>query len=334
MTPNGDIWIWAETTTEGGLSETALELLARARPLADKRGSRVKALVISDSVDDAQVAILAAGGADKIVVFESPELRYFAVAPYAACLETVVRDDTPEIFLAAATYAGRTLAPYVAARVRAGLTADCVELDIDSETGELLQTRPAIGGNIMATIKTPTARPQMATIRPNSTPIPMPDKSRKAHISRRQLPSPLPSPEGRRVSFVPSESCSLKNADKVVVIGRGIGKPANIEPFAEFAESIGAALGATREVVDRGWLPYSHQIGLSGKTITPKLYVGFGVSGAIQHLAGMRSAETIVAINTDPAAPIFQVADFGIVGDAMAFLPALKKPLDTKEAAR
>ena len=307
-------------------------MLARARPLADALGTNLKALLMDAEIADSEVERLGAFGADEALVVESPEFESFDVEPRAACLAEIARREHPEIFLVAATYAGRSVAPYAAAELRAGLTADCVELDIDPETGEFLQTRPAIGGNIMATIKTPNAKPRMATIRPNSTNLPPPDHARKPRILR--IPhSDLPigaTTKTRRLSFEPAGGCSLKDADVVLALGRGIGRAANVAAFADFADSIGAALGASREAVDRGWIPYKHQIGLSGKTVSPRLYMAFGISGAIQHLAGIRSSEVVVAVNTDPHAPIFQVADFGIVGDALEALSVLNVFLKEK----
>ncbi len=216
--------------------------------------------------------------------------------------------------------------PYVAMIADTGLTADCTQLDFEDGTGNLLQTRPAIGGNIMATIKTPSRRPQMATIRPHSTKPAEKLLDRKGFIqrispSKELLPSKL-----FFKGFIPfPNERGIQDAEIVVVVGRGIKKPENIALLRQFAESIGASLGATRDVVDRGWLSYPHQVGLSGKTITPKLYIGVGVSGAIQHLAGMQTSETIIAINNDPDAQIFKVADYGIIGDLFEIIPALLK---------
>jgi electron transfer flavoprotein alpha subunit len=207
--------------------------------------------------------------------------------------------------------------PYVAVKAHAGLTADCTGLDIEEETNNLLQTRPAIGGNIMATIKTPKFRPQMSR-----------QRNRKGKILRL-----VPSKESlnsriARMDFIANEEeQSLGEADIVVVVGRGIKKAENIPLVRRLADSLGAALGASRDVIDRGWLSYPHQVGLSGQTISPKLYIGIGVSGAIQHLAGMQTSESIVAINSDPDAPIFRVADFGIVGDLFEAVPVLTKQI-------
>jgi electron transfer flavoprotein alpha subunit len=214
--------------------------------------------------------------------------------------------------------------PYVAIKAGAGLTADCTGLDIEPETGNLLQTRPAIGGNIMAVIKTPQARPQMATVRPHSTRPAARQTGRSGEIIH--VPPPAEALAGGVAweGFTPNtDAHTLQDAAVVVVVGRGIKKAENIPLAKALADALGAALGATREVVDRGWMSYPHQVGLSGKTISPKLYVGVGVSGSIQHLAGMQTCETIVAINSDPDAPIFRVADFGIVGDLFDVVPAL-----------
>jgi electron transfer flavoprotein alpha subunit len=201
-------------------------------------------------------------------------------------------------------------------------------LDIEPETGNLLQTRPAIGGNILATIKTPRHRPQMATVRPRST-RPAPRQARrKGEVVRLAAPAALLASRIRRTGFLPHEDIhSLQDADVVVTVGRGVKKGENIKLVWPLVEALDASLGATRDVVDRGWLSYPHQVGLSGKTVTPKLYVALGVSGSIQHLAGMQTAETIVAVNSDADAQIFRVADFGIVGDLFDVVPVLVKRL-------
>jgi electron transfer flavoprotein alpha subunit len=244
----------------------------------------------------------------------------------------LIKKYEPEIILAAATTTGRTLMPYVAMTADAGLTADCTELDIEKKSGLLLQTRPAIGGNIMATIKCPEHRPQMSTIRPKSTPEAPRQEGRSGEIIRLNAPAEVGKSRICYEGFEPDiEEMNLQDAECIVVVGRGIKKAENIKLAREFADLLGAALGATREVIDRGWLSYPHQIGLSGKTVTPKLYVGLGVSGAIQHLAGMQTSECIIAVNKDPDAQIFQVADFGIVGDIFEVLPVLIEKLKRGE---
>jgi len=267
-------------------------------------------------------------GADRVVVMEAPELAHFLVEPYGACFLKLIEEYKPEIIIAGATTTGRTLMPYVAAKAHAGLTADCTELDIEEGTGNLLQTRPAIGGNILATIKTPDHRPQMATVRPRSTrPAPR-EAGRTGEIVRLKAPAECLVSRVKRVDFIPDDSeHSLQEADIVVTAGRGIKKGENVKLISELADTLAGAMGASRDVIDRGWLSYPHQVGLSGKTVSPKLYVATGVSGAIQHLAGMQTSETIVAINNDPDAQIFRVADYGIVGDLFDIVPVLIEKL-------
>ncbi len=311
------IWILAEQSA-GRVGPVSFELLSRGRELADKRSTDLTALVIGHDLRDEDLDELIARGADRVLAIEAPELEHFLVEPWAEAVEQILRVRRPEVLLAAATTTGRTLMPYVAVKVDAGLTADCTVLDIDPDTGNLLQTRPAIGGNILATIQTPNHRPQMATVRPHSTrPAPRQD-GRAGEVERLRADSSALTSRMRRVGFVPEASeHKIEDAEKVVTAGRGIKKADNLPLVTGLAEVLDAAVGASRDVVDRGWLPYPQQIGLSGKTVTPKLYVAVGVSGSIQHLAGMQTAETIVAINSDPEAQIFRVADFGIVGNLL-----------------
>ena len=318
-----EVWILAEQH-DGGIQPISFELLTRGKALAEKRGSRLNALVFGDNLEEAGLRELIARGADRVVAMEAPELAYFLVEPYAACMTQLIRQYQPEIIIAGATSAGRTLMPYVAMNVHAGLTADCTGLDIEAGTGLLLQTRPAIGGNIMATIKCPECRPQMATVRPKSTRPAQPEPGRQGEIIRLAAPPELLKSRIIRTGFVPDEEkFNLQDAEIVVAVGRGIKKAENIYLARELAEALGAALGATRDVVDRGWLSYPHQIGLSGKTVSPKLYIAVGLSGSIQHMAGMQTAERIVAINKDPEAQIFKIADFGIAGNLFDILPKL-----------
>jgi len=317
------IWILAEQS-EGRMRRISYELLTRGRALADKRGTELTAAVIGHALKDADLQTLIACGADRVMAMEAEGLAKFLVEPYAACMLRMIETYRPEIIIAGATSTGRTLMPYVAVKAHAGLTADCTGLDIDPESGGLLQTRPAIGGNIMATIRTPNHRPQMATVRPRSTAPAARREGRTGAIIRLQAKDELLTGRIRHVCFVPADSeHGLQDAEAVVAVGRGVKKAENLPVVRSTAEVLKAALGASREVVDRGWLGYPHQVGLSGKTVSPKLYVAVGVSGAIQHLAGMQTAETIVAINSDADAPIFGVADFGIVGDMFEVLPRL-----------
>ena len=319
------VWILAEQSA-GRITRISHELLTRGRELADKRGVELTAVVFGHELDGGDLQELIDRGADAVIAMEAAALIHFLVEPYAACMSRLIAERRPEIVIAGATSTGRTLMPYVAIKVSAGLTADCTVLDIDAETGGLLQTRPAIGGNILATIKTPNHRPQMATVRPRSTRPAARQQGRAGKVERLAAPPELLASRARRVDFVADEAeHGLQDADVVVSVGRGIKKAENLPIVRKLADALDAALGASRDVVDRGWLSYPHQVGLSGKTVSPKLYVAVGVSGSIQHLAGMQTSETIVAINNDPEVQIFRVADFGIVGDLFEVAPAVTR---------
>ncbi|MBL7133406.1 MAG: electron transfer flavoprotein subunit alpha/FixB family protein [Phycisphaerae bacterium] len=322
------VWILAEQAG-GRVQRISHELLTRGRALADKRGAELAAVIFGHNLDADDLQGLIDRGADCVLAVEAPQLEHFLVEPYAACMAWLIEQRSPEIVLAGATSSGRTLMPYAAVKAGAGLTADCTHLDIEEGTGNLLQIRPAIGGNILATIKTPEHRPQMATVRPRSSKPAPRQEGRKGEILRLRPPGDLLRGRIRRVDFVADDSeHTIQDADIVVSVGRGIKKGQNIPLVAALADAMGAAVGASRDVVDRGWLSYPHQVGLSGKTVSPRLYVAAGISGSIQHLAGMQTSETIVAINIDPDAQIFQVADFGIVGDLFDVVPALTERLN------
>ena len=322
------VWFLGEQTG-GALDAVSFELCRWGRGLADELAVRLSAVVLGETLPDVELAKLICRGADRVFCAEHPALARFLPEPFQRVLVELIRRERPEIVLAAATSTGRTIMPYVAAKLEVGLTADCTQLSIEKATGHLLQTRPAIGGNIMATIKSEKRRPQMATVRPHSLAPAAEDPGRAGEIIRSR-------PTGRQVATrmvleqVLSNvdgTVSLKDAEVVVSAGRGVGKEENVALVKELADELGAALGASREVIDRGWLPYPHQVGLSGKTIRPKLYVAVGISGQIQHLAGMQTSENIVAITKDEDAPIFQVADLGVVGDLFQIVPALVRRL-------
>ncbi|MDR1971174.1 MAG: electron transfer flavoprotein subunit alpha/FixB family protein, partial [Treponema sp.] len=325
------VWTLAEQF-EGKLKGVSFELLARGRKLADTLGTKLVSVLIGDGVSDGDLTTLIKQGADAVYTVQDSALKYFVCETYALVLEQLIKEYRPAILLAAATSTGRTLMPYVAIKNHTGLTADCTELDIEEGTGNLLQTRPAIGGNIMATIKTPNHRPQMATVRPKSSrPLPA-DPERTGEIRHIPLP-PLP-PAGTVVTGYrrdESGTVGLEEADVVVAGGRGLKKGENFALIRDLARSLGAAVGASRDAVDRGWASYPHQVGLSGKTVSPKVYIGIGISGAIQHLAGIKTSETIVSVNTDPDAALHKIADFGIVGDAFQVIPELQKRLEARK---
>jgi len=321
------VWILAEQT-DGRIGRISHELLTRGIALADKLGTNLTAMVFGCDIPEDDLQDLISCGADRVIAMEAPELTTFLVEPYAACATGLIEEYRPEILLAGATSTGRTLMPYLAIKIHAGLTADCTVLDIEPETNNLLQTRPAIGGNILATIKTPIHRPQMATVRPHSTRPAEPQDGRTGEIIRLEAPADLLSSRVKRTGFTPStDEMNIQDADAVICAGRGVKRGENIAMVSELADTLGGAVGATRDVVDRGWMDYPHQIGLSGTTVTPKLYIGVGVSGSIQHIAGMGTSDHIIAINNDPDAQIFQVAELGLVGDLFEIVPVLTQKI-------
>ena len=316
------VWVYAEQH-KGGISSVALELLGEGRKLADKRKTKLSAVFIGHNIRG-KAPELIAHGADIVYVADDAALKDFNDDSYGAVLTTLATLHKPEIILAGATAIGRSFIPKVAAKLYTGLTADCTMLDIDAETGNLHQTRPAFGGNIMATIVTPNHRPQMATVRHKVMKKATPDTSRKGDIIDVKFTT-AGDMRTRVIKTVEevSETINISEADIIVAGGRGMGSAKNFRLIEELAKMIGGAVGATRGAVDEGWVPYSHQVGQTGKTVCPKLYIAAGISGAIQHLAGMQSSDVIIAINKDPNAPIFSVATYGIVGDVMEVLPVM-----------
>ena len=322
--------VWTLAETRGSeLKQGSFELLTRGRKLADKLGVPLSSIVIGNRVSGESLDELIKRGADRIYLVQSEELEHFLVETYSNILSRLIETYKPEIVIAAATTTGRTLMPHVSMKVHAGLTADCTDLDIEEGTNILLQTRPAIGGNILATIKTPQHRPQMATVRPRSTrPAPY-DQDRTGEIIKISLDRTLIDDRVTWMGFRKGdmEEVDIQAADVVVSGGKGLKKAENFKLIENLAASLNGVVGASRDTVDRGWISYPHQVGLSGKTVTPRLYVAAGISGAIQHLAGMKTADTIVAINIDPDAQIFKVCDFGIVGDLFEIIPMINERL-------
>lgn len=324
----GPVWIIGETS-ETVIDSVTYEVLLRGRLLADKLGSPLEVFLIHDNLDDSEMRKIISCGADSVLAVLSPGFGNASIETRANILADAIKERKPEIILAAATTLGRTLMPCIATRVHAGLTADCTELDIEENTGQLLQTRPAIGGNIMATIKTPNHRPQMSTVRPHSTPKAEADPKHNGEIVRLQIKNELIDTRTKRLGFsvTSTEGQSIQSAEVIVSGGRGLKKKENFQMLADLAGYLNGAVGASRDAVDRGWMTYPHQVGLSGKTVVPKLYIAVGISGAIQHLSGMKTSETIVAINQDAEAQIFKVSDFGIVGNLFDVIPLLNKRL-------
>lgn len=318
------VWIFAEQ--KNGVPESiAYELLGVGRTLADDRKTTLSAIIMGNDLDDACKKLIAQG-ADRVLVVEDESLAHYNDESYSDIFTQLIRQNKPEIILMGATTYGRSLAPRIASRINTGLTADCTKLEIDPFDGKLLQTRPAFGGNLMATIICPNHRPQMATVRHKVMKELEPDETRTGDIIRPDviIPRDLKIKVKEVVSTV-CEMVSLTEADIIVSGGRGMGDPKNFALINELAEILGGAVGASRATVDAGWIEYSHQVGQTGQTVGPQVYFACGISGAIQHLAGMSSSDTIIAINKNPDAPIFKIATFGIVGDVMEILPLLIK---------
>ncbi len=316
-----EIWVFAEQR-EGKLKSVAYELLAKGRELADTLKTELGAICFGHGIDVNQ---LIAYGADKVYLVDSPDLADNQDDLYARQLVALIEQYKPEIVIAGATSLGRSFSPRVAAILRTGLTADCTGLDIDAEERLLRQTRPTFGGNVMATIICQTKRPQMSTVRPRVFKKNTPDKSRKGEIIKVDFNRERITSRTKLLNFVAdlTETVKIEEADIIISGGRGLGKAENFQMLEELAAAMGAAVGASRAAVDEGWIPYSHQVGQTGKTVCPKLYVACGISGAVQHLAGMQTSDIIVAINDDPNAPIFEVATYGIVGDLFQVVPML-----------
>ncbi len=329
-----EVWTISETY-EGRIKEVSLELLARGRALADTLGVALGTVVIGYKIPKTELNSLIEHGADSVYVADDPKLSSFTCNTYSNVLVQLFAAHKPQIVVSAATTTGRTLMPYVAVKTHAGLTADCTGLAIEENTQNLLQTRPAIGGNILATIKTPDHRPQMATVRPRSTKILAPDSSRTGSIEYIPISEDWFSSEVEVLGMraLEGQQGAIDEADIVVSGGKGLKKKDNFKLIEKLAVALGGEVGASRDAVDRGWEAYPHQVGLSGKTISPRLYMAAGISGAIQHLAGIKTAKCIVAINSDEHANIFDLADFGIVGDLFTVIPEILKRLESRSEA-
>ncbi len=299
----------------GQVHDLTLELLTWGRKLADKLGAAVDC--VAPGIGQGDFDQLIHWGADRVLAVSGGSRDGLVSTSAARLLVETIRAEQPAIVIAAATTFGRTVMPMAAARLATGLTADCTELDIDSKDSLLLQTRPAIGGNIMATIKTARTRPQMATVRPRSIKPGGFDPARRGEVIFQQYDIAAAAEEAL-LSFTRHEDndINLENADIVVAGGKGMKSKENYQQLEELAGLLGAGLGATRDAVEAGWAPFARQIGLTGKTVSPKVYIAAGVAGKIQHLAGILTSEYIIAVNEDPGAQIFKVADIGIVGDA------------------
>jgi electron transfer flavoprotein alpha subunit len=329
-----DVWIYIEVA-DGSPRNVSLELVGQGRKLADAMGEKLAGVLIGNNIEGLAKKVFAAG-ADKVYLVEAPELAHYNTDGYTVTMVELIQTYKPSVILMGATNDGRDLGPRVACRVGTGLTADCTGLDIDEATGLVAWTRPAFGGNIMATILCPEHRPQMGTVRPSVFKRPVPDYSKAGEIVR--ITSSVKATDIRTrlidVIRVCTTSCNLEEAEIIVSGGRGMCKPENFSLVEDLANVLGGAVGASRAAVDAGWKPALHQVGQTGKTVGPKIYFACGISGAIQHLAGMSSSDIVIAINKDPDAPIFKMADYGIVGDVMEVLPILTEELKKIKAQK
>lgn len=322
-----NVWAVAEVLS-GRIQPVTNELIGAARLLADKRSSQVYAVVIGSGVSE-QAGSLFAFGADKVIIVDDKRLSGFTDETEARVMGRLIEKYKPEIVICAATARGRALIPRVSVMTNCGLTADCTGLDIDPENGDLLQTRPAFGGNIMATIRCPNHRPQMATVRPRVMKALEPEQGKSGEIIRESLQDGDAGKIKRIVEIVRSEESAVNLGDAQIIIsgGRGVKGPEGFELLRRFAAKVGGAVGASRAAVDAGWIPYTHQIGQTGQTVQTKVYIACGISGQIQHLVGMQSCDTIIAIDKNPGTPMMQIADIALTGDLFEVIPEIIKEL-------
>ncbi len=340
-----DVYVFAQQV-DNQISSIAFELLGKAKELAGVLNEKVVAVLIGSGVKDLADS-LAEYGADKVIVVDDPELKEYRTEPYAHALSSVINEFKPEIMLVGATAIGRDLGPTVSARVATGLTADCTSLDIgdfplvavpgkEQKHNQLLMTRPAFGGNTIATIACPDNRPQMATVRPGVMQKIDPIKGAKAEVVEF---NPGFTPDNRYVTIkeivkAVSDTVDIMDAKILVSGGRGVGSPENFKILEDLAAAVGGEVSCSRAVVDSGWKPKDLQVGQTGKTVRPHVYFAIGISGAIQHVAGMEESDIIVAINKDEDAPIFDVADYGIVGDLNKIVPQLTAAIKAEKAKK
>lgn len=328
------VFVFAQQV-DGQISGVSFELIGKGKELANDLGTEVTAVLVGSNVKNLADE-LAAYGADKVIVVDDPILKDYTTEPYAHAMDAVIQKYKPEIVLYGATAIGRDLAPRISARVKTGLTADCTKLEVDAETKNLRMTRPAFGGNIMATILCPNNRPQMATVRPGVMQKLEKDDSKKANVEEF---NPGFEKNNKYVEIIDivkkvSDVVDIMDAKILVSGGRGVGSKENFKILQDLADVIGGTVSSSRACVDAGWTEKEQQVGQTGKTVRPHVYFAIGISGAIQHLAGMEESDIIIAINKDETAPIFDVADYGIVGDLNKIVPLLTEKLKAEMASK
>ncbi|MEN8208758.1 MAG: electron transfer flavoprotein subunit alpha [Candidatus Fermentibacteria bacterium] len=313
---------------DGIIDHSTLELLGEARRLAEADGSSVSVILLTEKAGNRPAELISCG-ADTVYLAEDTQLKHFRTEPFSKITERLITEKKPAVVLAAATTTGRDLMPRIAKNLNTGLTADCTELSIDTESGGLLQTRPAFGGNILATIVCSDTRPQMATVRPRVMKAMDPDETRTGAIEKIELqPDDLAS-RTEVLEFKPLDEgeVDITEAEVIVAGGRGLKAPENFDILHELANLLDGSIGASRAAIDAGWVSYPHQVGQTGKTVQPKTYIACGISGAVQHRVGMQSADLILAVNKDETAPIFEFCDVGFVGDLFEIIPFVIKEI-------
>lgn len=322
------VWVFAEQR-HSELLNVAIELVGEGRKIADELETELTAVLLGKDVDNLATKLVKYG-ADRVIYADHELLDVYTTEGYTKVICELIDERKPEVFLIGATNIGRDLGPRISARVHTGLTADCTKLDVDLENRRLLQTRPAFGGNLMATIICPDYRPQMSTVRPGVM-----EKAKLNENNNGEIVKYTPQIEDKDIIAKVIEvikggkaEVQLEESNIIVSGGRGMGNNEGFRLLEELANKLGGVVGASRATVDAGWIDQGHQVGQTGKTVRPTLYIACGISGAIQHLAGMQDSKTIVAINKDPNAPIFKIADYGIVGDLYEILPELINSLD------
>lgn len=334
MEVSKNLWVFIETDETGRARNVGLELLSPGRYLADKQGGNLVALVVGCDVDEA-VKDAAAYGADEIVKVDGEEYRHYTTDAYTEAICELVNRYQPATILIGATNQGRDMGPRISCRLNTGLTADCTKLDIDEESGNMAWTRPAFGGNLMATILCPDHRPQIGTVRPGVFKKGNCDRARRVNVIEEPIHVPAEKIRIRLLETIReagAELVNLEGADIIISGGRGMGNSGNFKMLEELAELLGGVVGASRAAVDSNWISHAHQVGQTGKTVGPKVYIACGISGAIQHIVGMSSSDKIIAINKDPDAPIFGIADYGVVGDVNVVVPQLIEEIKKNRA--
>jgi electron transfer flavoprotein alpha subunit len=327
MTDYRGVWVFAEQR-EGELRQVSLELLGLGRRLADELGVALEAVLLGQGVEALSRELIAAG-AELVLLAEHPLLQNYQTECYAKVLSNLIAERRPEILLVGSTTLGRDLAPRLSTRLGTGLMADCIDFSIDQERRMLVGVKPVMGGNALANIACPERRPQVVTVRPRVLPPVAKDPTRQGEVVRVEA-NLEPGDARTRILRTVREGtgqADLEEAEVIVAAGQGVGCPENLSLLEGLANQLGAALGATRPVVEAGWLPEASQIGQSGKTVRPRLYIACGIHGATFHTVGMQNSDIIVAINDDPQAPIFKIATIGIVGDLREVIPAISKKL-------